>query len=89
MRFITFAISASLMTSDSYYYRYLLSSKSLSNKELNEIVELMKNSNSTLWNDLPIELEYNMGINRAPVAIVCCMLAPEVITICAYLFLTW
>jgi hypothetical protein len=49
----------------------------------------MKDSNSTLGSDLPLEIQYNMGINRAPVAIVCCILAPEVITLCAYLFLTW
>jgi hypothetical protein len=89
VRFISFAIAASLSTSDSYYYRYLLSSKSLTNDEIHQIVQLMKDSNSTLGSDLPLEIQYNMGINRAPVAIVCCILAPEVITLCAYLFLTW
>jgi len=89
VRFIAFAIAASLMSSDSYYYRFLLSSKSLSNDELYEVIQHMKDSNSTLGSDLPIELQWNMGINRAPVAIVCCILAPEIITLCAYLFLTW
>ena len=49
----------------------------------------MKDSNQTLGSDLPIELQFNMGVNKAPVTIVCCLLAPEVLTLSAFMFLCW
>jgi hypothetical protein len=49
----------------------------------------MKDSNQTLGSDLPIELQFNMGVNKAPVTIVCCILAPEILTLSAFLFLCW
>jgi hypothetical protein len=37
VRFVAFAISTSLMTSNAYYYKYLLSPQSLSDEEINQI----------------------------------------------------
>jgi hypothetical protein len=77
------------MTSNAYFYKYLLSSQSLSEDEITQIAQLMKDSNQTLGSDLPIELYFNMGMNKAPVTIVCCMLSPEIFTLSAFMFLCW
>ena len=45
--------------------------------------------NLTLGSDLPVEDYKNMGINRSPPGILCCLLLPEIITLFAYMVLTW
>ena len=49
----------------------------------------MANAGLVLGSDLPIEIENNQGVNRAPLGIISCIVIPEVFAIAGYLLLTW
>ena len=47
----------------------------------------MRNITQTTY--LPIEIEDNMVVNRAPKYLVCSILFPELLAMSAYIFLVW